>query len=152
MALRYERSQIPDFWHPANCFVKELTKIILSHIDVLSTSKIVAGLLNGVLILWWGTKPSVLLIGYSPGVNICELWFIHYQCRKSHYRFVVWNSIPKFVAGLLNGVLILWWGTKLSVLFIGYSPGVNGWNGGCCPHLNWLMKPVSLLKALQFKW
>jgi hypothetical protein len=37
-------------------------------------------------------------------------------------------------------------------VLIGYSPGVNGWNGGCCPHLNWLMKPVSLLKALQFKW
>ncbi len=71
--------------------------------------------------------------------------------QTSHTPQIV-LSTSKIVAGLLNGVLILWWGTKLSVLFIGYSPGVNGWNGGCCPHLNWLMKPVSLLKALQFKW
>jgi hypothetical protein len=61
-------------------------------------------------------------------------------------------STSKIVAGLLIGALILWWGTNSSVLLIGYSPGVNGWNGGCCPHLNWLMKPVSLLKALQLKW
>ena len=55
----------------------------------LSTSKIVAGLLNGVLILWWGTKPSVLLIGYSPGVKVVGMGgFEPPLCRFSyHYNF-----------------------------------------------------------------